>query len=54
MGCTETNVMKSETLKVLFEIDLWKLALKKLYELPIPSNLLNDDGDDVGNTIKDI
>ena len=40
MGFTKNSAVKYEIDKVLFETDLWELTLKKLCELPIPSNLI--------------
>ena len=50
MGCTETNVIRTETDKVLFKIDVWELMLQKLDEIPIPSNPSNDGESNMGNT----
>ena len=33
LGCTENNMIKSRSDRVLINLDLWKLALKKLEEI---------------------
>ena len=52
LGCTEASTIESETDEVLFETDLWKFALKKLEEIPVPRNPPNDNGNVVDNTNK--
>ena len=43
LRCTKTSMIKSETKKVLLEIDLWELALKKLDEMLVPSERCSND-----------
>ena len=50
LGCTKTNIIKTETDKALFKIDLWELGLQKLDEMPVASNSPNDGKSNMSKT----
>ena len=49
LGCVKTSVIKYEADEVLFEIDLWELALQKLDKIPLPSNPPDDSENNMGS-----
>ena len=49
LGCMKTCAIKYETDNVLFEVDLWKLAILKIDKIPIPSNSPDDSKNNEGN-----
>ena len=51
LGCTKTSTVKYENGEVLFENDLWELALQKLDKIPVPSNPPDDNKNNMGNII---
>ena len=42
LGCAKTNTIEYETVKVLFEINLWEFVLQKLYKRLVPNNPPDD------------
>ena len=49
MGCTKDIAIKYKNIKVLFEIDLLELTLKKLKEILVPTNPPDFSKNSMGN-----
>ena len=49
LGCTKTSAIQYEISEVLFEIDLWELALQKLDKILVHSNPPDDNKNNMGN-----
>ena len=49
LGCNKASAIEYKNSKVLFEIDLWELALQKLKEILVPINQPNDSKNGTSN-----